>query len=161
MLDALCDQIKRWRDQFGVEIPCGLSLTTLQASDPDLIGVVDAALARADLGPSALWLGLPVRALGNDETEAYDNLDLLSGNGIGVMLTEVGSISGDLVRVDELPVKGIQLAPWFVRKVAAAKPDSLTVRAAERRPTTGVRSVPPRAAARTSACPCRPTRSSS
>ncbi|HEY4018773.1 MAG TPA: EAL domain-containing protein, partial [Pseudonocardiaceae bacterium] len=131
MLEALCEQIKRWRDQFGVEIPCGLGMTTLQASDPDLVGIVDAALARAKLAPSALWLGLPVRALGNDDTEAYDNLDLLSGLGVGVMLSEVGSISGDLVRVDELPVKGIQLAPWFVRKVAAAKPDSLTLRAAE------------------------------
>jgi EAL domain-containing protein (putative c-di-GMP-specific phosphodiesterase class I) len=28
-------------------------------------------------------------------------------------------------------VKGIQLASWFVRKVGAAKPDSLTLRAAE------------------------------
>jgi EAL domain-containing protein (putative c-di-GMP-specific phosphodiesterase class I) len=95
------------------------------------VGIVDAALARAELDPSMLWLGLPVRALGNDDTEAYDNLDLLSGLGVGMILTEVGSISGDLVRVDELPVKGIQLAPWLVRKVAAAKPDSLTLRAAE------------------------------
>ena len=131
LLDALCEQIKRWRDQFGTVVPCGLGLTPLQAADPDLVGIVDAALARAELDPSALWLGLPVRALGNDDTEAYDNLDLLSGQGVGVVLTEVGSISGDLVRVDELPVKGIQLASWFVRKVAAARPDSLTVRAAE------------------------------
>ncbi|HEY4453628.1 MAG TPA: EAL domain-containing protein, partial [Pseudonocardiaceae bacterium] len=131
LLDALCDQIRKWRDQFGAEVSCGLGLTPLQAADPDLVGIVDAALARTGLDPSALWLGLPVKALGNDDTEAYDNLDLLSGQGVGVMLTEVGSISGDLVRVDELPVKGIQLASWFVRKVAAAKPDSLTLRAAE------------------------------
>ena len=131
MLDALCEQIKKWRDQFGTDMFCGLGLTPLQASDPDLVGIVDAALARAELDPGALWLGLPVKALGNDDTEAYDNLDLLSGLGVGMMLTEVGSISGDLIRVDELPVSGIQLAPWFVRKVAAAKPDSLTVRAAE------------------------------
>lgn len=131
MLDALCAQIKKWRDQFGVNVFCGLALTPLQAADPDLVGIVDAALARAELDPNWLWLGLPVKALGNDDTEAYDNLDLLSGQGVGVMLTEVGSISGDLVRVDELPVKGIQLASWFVRKVAAAKPDSLTLRAAE------------------------------
>ncbi|HEX4223166.1 MAG TPA: EAL domain-containing protein [Pseudonocardiaceae bacterium] len=131
MLDALCDQNKTWREQFGGGVPCGLALSPLQASDPDLVGIVDAALARAELDPSMLWLGLPVRALGNDDTEAYDNLDLLSGLGVGMILTEVGSISGDLVRVDELPVKGIQLAPWFVRKVAAAKPDSLTLRAAE------------------------------
>ena len=131
MLDALCEQIKRWRDQFGSDIFCGLGLTPLQAADPDLVGIVDAALARTELDPNALWLGLPVKALGNDETEAYDNLDLLSGLGVGMMLTEVGSISGDLVRVDELPVSGIQLASWFVRKVAAASPDSLTLRAAE------------------------------
>jgi diguanylate cyclase (GGDEF)-like protein/PAS domain S-box-containing protein len=131
MLDALCEQLKKWRDQFGVDVPCGLGLTVLQASDPDLVGIVDAALARAGLEPNVLWLGLPVQALATDETEAFDNLDLLSGLGVGVMLTEVGSISGDLARVDELPVGGIQLAPWFVRKVGAAKPDSLTLRAAE------------------------------
>ncbi len=131
MLNALCEQIKKWRDQFGVDVPCGLGLTVLQASDPDLVGIVDTALARAELAPNVLWLGLPIQALATDETEAYDNLDLLSGLGVGVVLTEVGSVAGGLARMDDLPVAGIELSPWFVRKVAAARPGSLTLRAAE------------------------------
>ncbi|HEX3780669.1 MAG TPA: EAL domain-containing protein [Pseudonocardiaceae bacterium] len=130
LLDALCDQVKQWHEQFD-GAAAGLGLTALQAADPDLVGLVDAALDRARLDPSAVWLGLPVKALASDDGEAYDNLDLLSGLGVSVLLTEVGSVSGDLVHIDELPVKAVQLAPWFVHKVAAANPDSLTVRAAE------------------------------
>jgi len=136
LLEALCAQIKQWQERLdggavGLGAAAGLGLTALQANDPDLVGLVDTALDRCGLEPSSVWLGLPVKALAADDGEAYDNLDLLSGLGVGVLLTEVGSVSGDLVYVDQLPLKAIQLAPWFVRKVAAAKPDSLTVRAAD------------------------------
>jgi diguanylate cyclase (GGDEF)-like protein/PAS domain S-box-containing protein len=100
--------------QWDKNLPLSVNLTTAQSSDADLVGDVACVLRETGVAPGRLSLGMPVRALLADKGEAMDNLKLLAENGIQTVAYEFGGMSGDMVCVEDLPLKAVRVARWLV-----------------------------------------------
>ncbi|OLR95028.1 EAL domain-containing protein [Actinokineospora bangkokensis] len=127
---GLAVPLARWAlhhaaDQLAGHVPPYLELTAEQASDPDLVGPVRAALAAAE----GLSLGFPVEALCDYDMPAEDNLRVLTDLGVRTVLTGFGRTRGDLACLEDLHFDAVSLDPTVVARVAAAPEGSLFPRA--------------------------------
>ncbi|MBP2320251.1 diguanylate cyclase (GGDEF)-like protein/PAS domain S-box-containing protein [Kibdelosporangium banguiense] len=109
LLRSACEKL-RWDS----DLPLSVNLTAAQSSDADLVGDVARVLRETGVAPERLSLGMPVRALLAGRGEAMDNLKLLAENGIQTVAIEFGGTPGDMVCVEDLPLKAIRVARWLV-----------------------------------------------
>ncbi|WP_436491817.1 EAL domain-containing protein [Actinokineospora sp. HUAS TT18] len=109
-----------------------VELTREEAVDPDLVATVRGALAEADLAPDRLDLGFPVRSLHAAGRPAEDNLDVLSGLGVGIVLYGYGAASRDLTYLDTMPLRAVRLlgsvATWVSDNAGSSLPGVLAAR---------------------------------
>lgn len=125
MLQRACEHLRTWRDQLGPAVPpVRVDLTAHLTQHPDLVEEVNRALAAAQLQPADIQLGMPVESLVAARGDAVDNVHTLADIGVRTVLTRYGQAVGNLVLLEKLPVKGIELAGSLVR-IAATKPDSV------------------------------------
>lgn len=128
-LRAAGEQAARWRAEHGDGFPpIALYLASPQANDPDLVHNVRTVLADHQLPPTALQIGIPVRALLCEDGDADDNLEVLADMGVPVALIGFGGGHGGLAFLEDLPVCAVKVAAWIVTRLAN-KPASLTARA--------------------------------
>ncbi|HEX5406857.1 MAG TPA: EAL domain-containing protein [Pseudonocardiaceae bacterium] len=130
LIDSSCEQIQAWWSRFGDRTPLvGLSLTGGQVADPDLIGTVGAAIDRTGIRPAALCLGVPLESVADGHSEARDNIGVLAGMGVRILLGGAGMAPVESMLLDEWPITTVQLAESLVSSVAAAGPESRLARA--------------------------------
>lgn len=122
-------QAMRWRGQFGGRRtpPVSVGLTVSQASDPDLVRTVRAALRENNAPADAIWIGFPTPALRREDGDARENLEVLVGMGVGVMLTHFGGSASDLLFVHDWPIVAVEFGSWLVQQ-AEAMPESLVAK---------------------------------
>ncbi len=107
-----------------------VDLTAQLCQDPDLVGVVQGALAAAGLPAEQLWLGLPLTALTRDHGDVSDNVRTLAELGTVIVLIGVPADHGYLVYLEDLPVSAVEIAPDIVTRIARPSGnDSLVARA--------------------------------
>lgn len=107
-----------------------VDLTAQLCHDPDLVGVVQGALAATGLRAEQLWLGVPLTALTRDHGDVSDNVRTLAELGTAMVLIGVPADHGYLVYVEDLPVSAVEIAPDIVARIARPSGnDSLVARA--------------------------------
>lgn len=109
LLRTACEHLRWDRD-----LPLSVNLTASQSSDADLVGEVARVLKETAVPPERLWLGMPVDALLAANGEAMDNLRTLAENGIQAVARNFGAVAGDLVCVEDLPLRAVRIARWLV-----------------------------------------------
>ncbi|TCO62649.1 putative bifunctional diguanylate cyclase/phosphodiesterase [Actinocrispum wychmicini] len=109
LLRTACEHL-RW----GRDLPLSVNLTASQSSDADLVGEVGRVLKETAVSPQRLWLGMPVDALLAANGEAMDNLRTLAENGVQAVARNFGAVAGDLVCVEDLPLRAVRIARWLV-----------------------------------------------
>lgn len=109
LLRTACEHLRWERD-----LPLSVNLTANQASDADLVGEVARVLDDTGVSPDRLWLGMPVDALLAPGGEAMDNLKVLAENGVQAVARNFGAVAGDLVCVEDLPLRAVRIARWLV-----------------------------------------------
>jgi predicted signal transduction protein with EAL and GGDEF domain len=126
MLNSACHQAQAWLHRFGEPAPpLSVSLPAAQASDPDLVAVVNRALNETGLPAGRLHLSLPARAMLCDEADAEDNLRVLADMGVPTSIHGLGAGPGGLLLVEDQPVTSAWIASWLVQRIAD-RPTSVT-----------------------------------
>jgi diguanylate cyclase (GGDEF)-like protein/PAS domain S-box-containing protein len=119
VLAEACGQITTWRNAIpaAATLPIRLNLTSRQLHQPDLIELLDRALASASLPGSALRLEVREEAILRDFTATRKRLERLRDRGIVVDIDDYGT--GDLSagRLADLPVGGIKIDRSIVAKM--------------------------------------------
>ncbi|MGA9310249.1 MAG: EAL domain-containing protein [Pseudonocardiaceae bacterium] len=107
-----------------------VDLTTQLSQDPDLVGVVQAALAATGLRAEQLWLGVPLTALTRGHGDVVDNVRTLAELGIKIVLIGAQADHGYLAYLEDLPVGAMEIAADIVARIAGQSGnDSLVARA--------------------------------
>src|SRR6202008_700935 len=118
LLSRGCTQLRTGTHRFNGGLPkLYLELSPELAGDPDLVSTVRAALADAALDPDQLQFGMPVSALSLTDGLAEENMGVLVGLGIAVVLYEFGTTRGDLACLEDLPVRALKMSPVAVSRV--------------------------------------------
>ncbi|MGH3824315.1 MAG: putative bifunctional diguanylate cyclase/phosphodiesterase [Pseudonocardiaceae bacterium] len=125
LLQCACEHLRSWRDQLGPAVPpVRVDLTAYLTQHPDLVAVVHDTLAATQLAPQDIQLGMPVEAIVAGHGDAVDNIRTLAEIGVCIVLTRYGQAVGNLVLLETLQVKGVELAGSLVQ-IATTKPDSV------------------------------------
>ncbi|HKN98133.1 MAG TPA: diguanylate cyclase [Pseudonocardiaceae bacterium] len=129
LIDSCCTQAAAWGAAFGDRTPVvGVGLTASQVADPDLVATVGTAIERTGIRPGAISLGVPLDAVARSHGEARDNITVLAGMGVDVLLTDGGTAPVAMMLLDDWPVKMVQLAETLVAKLDAAGAGSTLAR---------------------------------
>ncbi|WP_237774248.1 putative bifunctional diguanylate cyclase/phosphodiesterase [Actinosynnema sp. ALI-1.44] len=104
------------RMRWDKTVPLSVNLTAQQSSDGDLVGEIAAVLRETGMPPERLWIGMPVKTLLADKGEAMDNMKLLADNGVQTVAVDFGGTSGDMVCVEDLPLRAVRIAPWLTAR---------------------------------------------
>lgn len=110
--------------------PLRVDLTAQLSQDPDLVGVVQAALAATGLQADQLWLGVPLTVLARGHGDVVDNVRTLAELDIEIVLIGAPADLGFLTYLEDLRVGAVEIAPDIVARIAARPgDDSLVTRA--------------------------------
>jgi diguanylate cyclase (GGDEF)-like protein/PAS domain S-box-containing protein len=118
LLRDACEEMLRWRENGGCDLPLTVALTENQAADPDLVGDVRRILDDTGLPPALLHPGLPLRALLSDHGDAADNLRVLADIGAKPAIHDFGAV-GDISCLHDFPAHSVRVDRRFVDRQAA------------------------------------------
>lgn len=114
-----------WMLRRAAEVACGhdemlaVCLTESLANNPDLVRDVRRVLADTGLPAGRLLLGFPVHVLASEDSEAADNLDLLSDMGVHIGARDFHGSTAEIELVRALGVRAVRI------KGRSQKPDEL------------------------------------
>lgn len=127
MLEQACIELARWSTAAAHPLLLHVDLTARLSEDPDLVGVVRAALAKSGLQAADLRVGVPLETLWRDRGDVTDNVQVLADIGAGVVLVGAAAGPGYLAYVEDLPVTAVEVAPKMVRRLAQRPGDDSVV----------------------------------
>jgi diguanylate cyclase (GGDEF)-like protein/PAS domain S-box-containing protein len=109
-----------------------VDLTEQLSQDPDLVGVVRGALSTTGLRAEQLRVGVPLGALMRGRGDVRDNVGVLAGLGVEVVLLGAAAGPGPLAYLEDFPVGAVEIAPDVVARIARRPGDDSVVARAVR-----------------------------
>jgi predicted signal transduction protein with EAL and GGDEF domain len=116
-----------------------VDLTPQLSQDPDLVGVIRGALSATGLPVERLWLGVPLVTLVRGRDDVLDNVGVLAELGIEMVMLCNAEGPECLARLEDLPLRCVEISPEAVARVAARPGDDSLVAQAFRSITPLVR----------------------
>ncbi|TDV52062.1 EAL domain-containing protein [Actinophytocola oryzae] len=110
-------------------LPLSVSLSPNQAAAPDLVGAVLDTLAEVSLPPARLRLAMPAPEVFDGRSQAVDNLKALTKAGVRTAVHDFTGAPSDVVRLPDLSLNTVSLAPRLVAQARTIGTKSLVTRA--------------------------------
>jgi diguanylate cyclase (GGDEF)-like protein/PAS domain S-box-containing protein len=95
-----------------------VDLTPRLSQDPDLLAVVNSALAATGVPAGQLRVGVPLATLARGRGDVLDNVRVLAELGVEVVLLGAGAGSEYLTYLEDLPVGAVEIAAEIVSRIA-------------------------------------------
>ncbi|MCS6939050.1 MAG: EAL domain-containing protein, partial [Roseiflexus sp.] len=118
-ITEVCQQARRWRDQFGAaaEMPISINIHSQQFEQTDLPYQVQQALREFDLPGSALIVEITEKVALTDLDLAVSQLRHLKELGARVVLDDFGAGYSSLSYLARLPVDGVKIDRVFIQSM--------------------------------------------
>jgi diguanylate cyclase (GGDEF)-like protein len=117
VLEEACRQARRWRDLAGRAIPVAVNLSRRQLDDPELVDIVEQALAAAGIEGSQLSLEILEDVLVDDGSRCQRNLLALHERGVRLDVDDFGIGYSSLAQITKFPVANLKVDKSLVDRV--------------------------------------------
>ncbi len=114
VLTEACRQLAVWRADGRPDLRVTVNLSARQFADPDLIGDVAGALARAGLPPDALWLEITESVLMEEVEATAETLLGLKRLGVHLAVDDFGTGYSSLSYLKRFPVDMLKIDRTFI-----------------------------------------------
>jgi EAL domain-containing protein (putative c-di-GMP-specific phosphodiesterase class I) len=114
VLERACAQVVRWQGQGARDLRLAVNLSPVQFGDPDLVGVVEAALERSGLSAHRLELEITERVLMEDSGANLRTLHELKRLGVRISIDDFGVGHSSFSYLRRFPFDDIKLDRSFV-----------------------------------------------
>ncbi len=124
-----CRQAKQWHDEGlrDLRVAVNVSPRQLAAGQP-FVDAVEEALRRQKLQPQSIEIEIAEQTL-NGNSRAVDLMKSLKDVGVRLTIDDFGTGGGSFVRLKEMPIDVVKIAPGFVHHVTDRSDDAAIVRA--------------------------------
>jgi diguanylate cyclase (GGDEF)-like protein len=127
VIDEALGQMAAWRGQ-GLELPrMAINVSPVQLR-PDLVDVIQDALARHGIPPHLLELEITESALTADGPLVLELLDRLHRMGVGIAVDDFGVGYSSLALLRRLPIHTLKLDRSFIEEITHNQQDATIVR---------------------------------
>lgn len=117
VLDTALAQLRRWRDAGHAELTLAVNLSLMQFRQPDLLAVVQQALARAGVPAQALELELTESIAMQEPEKAIVTVQQLAAAGVQLSLDDFGTGYSSFSQLQRLQVHRIKIDYSFVSHI--------------------------------------------
>jgi diguanylate cyclase (GGDEF)-like protein/PAS domain S-box-containing protein len=128
ILQHACQQLRRWRDDYGVQMMVSVNLSASQLRDREIVSCVRAALDETGIPPDALMIEVTESALIGDVAAATSVLESLHGLGVTIAIDDFGTGYSSLSHLQRFPVDVIKIDKSFVDGLCGSDEESTLVR---------------------------------
>ncbi|MGE0593081.1 MAG: putative bifunctional diguanylate cyclase/phosphodiesterase [Vicinamibacterales bacterium] len=131
VLQQACLDLRQWQNDLGPQAPerVSVNVSGRQLPDPQLFDLVQAALAVADLPPSALVLELTESILMKHTDQTLSVMHRLRALGVRIAIDDFGTGYSSLSYLQRLPVDILKIDRAFVERLETDASASALVRA--------------------------------
>jgi diguanylate cyclase (GGDEF)-like protein len=117
VLEQACSQLSFWRTAGHWPLKIAVNVSSVQLLKPDFISVVNTALERAALPPSALILEITESTLVADWDQARSQIALLHAAGCRIAIDDFGTGYSSFSSLHQLPVDYLKLDRSLVHRI--------------------------------------------
>lgn len=129
VLNEACRQMKAWHDMGRADWKIAVNLSALQFSHSDLAEVVQQALTRYALPPTALTLEITESTAMQDTAASMEILDKISALGVDIAIDDFGTGYSSLLYLKRLPATELKIDRGFIRDLSDGTEDAAIVSA--------------------------------
>ncbi len=129
VIGEACRQARQWQDEGLRDLRVAINVSSRQLSiGQAFIKSVDDALSRQKLQPQSVEIEIAEQTL-NANARAVDLMKSLKDVGVRLTIDDFGTGGGSFVRLKEMPIDAVKIAPAFVHHVTDRSDDAAIVRA--------------------------------
>ena len=118
------DQVKKWRDEYGVSIPVSVNVSRIDMYDPELIDILCRVLTENDLSSDEILLEITESAYTNDTEQIINTVNKLRKIGFKIEMDDFGTGYSSLNMISKLPIDALKLDMSFIRTAFNEKHDT-------------------------------------
>ncbi len=117
------EQIRKWRERFGVTIPVSVNVSRMDMYDPDLESLLLDLVKSNGLDIKDYLLEITESAYTNDSSQMIKTVEKLRADGFQVEMDDFGSGYSSLNMLAALPIDALKLDMRFVRNISEGSKD--------------------------------------
>jgi diguanylate cyclase (GGDEF)-like protein len=126
VLDTVCSDAKRWRDEGHAPIRIAINLSAQQFADSRLLKDLDGVLRETGCDPHSLEFEITESVVMTSPDKALILLEQIKEHGITVAIDDFGTGHSSLAYLKRFPVDSVKIDYTFVRDIAA-DPNDLAI----------------------------------
>jgi diguanylate cyclase (GGDEF)-like protein len=123
VLDTVCRDAKRWRDQGLAQIRVAINLSAQQFADSRLLKDLDGVLRETGCDPHALEFEITESVVMTNPEKALLLLEQIKQHGITIAIDDFGTGHSSLAYLKRFPVDSVKIDYTFIRDIAADPSD--------------------------------------
>ncbi|MDZ8028234.1 MAG: EAL domain-containing response regulator [Nostoc sp. ChiQUE01a] len=119
VLKRVCQQIKSWRDDAGIDsLKIAVNLSVIEFNQPDFIQKIINFIETNDLQPDCLELELTESMIMQDISSAIATMNKLRSLGVKIAIDDFGTGYSSLIYLKNLPINTLKIDRYFIHNVA-------------------------------------------
>jgi diguanylate cyclase (GGDEF)-like protein len=124
ILKTVCEDVARWRERGGWDVPVSVNLSAHQLRNSDLVNLIKGILMKTSVDKGLINLELTETVLLEDLEVAEPMLNDLASYGVGIHIDDFGTGYSSLSYLAQLPVQTLKIDQSFVARLS--DPDAST-----------------------------------
>ncbi|MBO6220011.1 MAG: EAL domain-containing protein [Treponema sp.] len=112
------DQIKKWRDKYGITKPVSVNVSRVDISDPDMTDYICKIVNENDISSHDYLLEITESAYTDNSQQIIDIVNNLRDKGFRIEMDDFGSGYSSLNMLTTLPIDALKLDKGFINNIA-------------------------------------------
>ncbi len=117
------EQIKQWKNEFGVDLPVSVNVSRVDAFNPMLGTILNDITEKNGLETGKLLLEITESAYTDDSQQIIDTVNSLREQGFKIEMDDFGSGYSSLNMLTTLPIDALKLDMNFIRNICSSPKD--------------------------------------
>jgi diguanylate cyclase (GGDEF)-like protein/PAS domain S-box-containing protein len=123
VIDAVCVQLKRWRELGSALVPVAINLSAVQCVQAELLNIIAGTMAEHGVSQDMIEFELTETAVMENPEDAARNLKALKALGVQLSLDDFGTGYSSLAQLKRFPFDFVKIDRSFVSGVGDSSDD--------------------------------------
>ncbi len=129
VFNTACSQLKRWREQLGIDLFMAVNVCPTRFHDANIVAHILSRLRDFGLPPHSLEIEITERMMIDNDPLVREQLVELRNHGVRISIDDFGTGHSSLSYLSRLPVDTLKIDRSFVQNVTAGSEQSVLVEA--------------------------------
>ncbi len=119
VLEEVCGQLVRWRDQGMTVVPVAVNISAQQLADSDFVSLVSGCVSRSGLPPELLEIELSEATVMEEASSSLAELERITRLGIRLSVDDFGTGRFSLAILQKMPLARLKIDTSFTTRIVS------------------------------------------